>query len=244
MGERQSLARPAKPDVAFDPVREAARAGIRILDRADGGREFILPATRNFPEKRSFSICWLFVTASLVVFAFLFRTFINAFPFPGIVRFFILNHLLYFWGILALIELVLTIAVADMWLRSSRIIAATGQLQTVTRWLFFKRAATVFARDIIEIRIDSATTVNNTVYYDILVLTIGTNPGWLARNFPAKPKPDSCFTENDLKCFNSGGRKLRVATGIEGKGEAGWFAAELRRLLKLDNAAPSPSIGA
>ena len=233
-----------KSDSSLDPVREAAAAGIRILDRADGGREFILPATRNFSEKRSFSICWLLVTAFLAGFSFLFTAIINEFPFPGIVRFFILNHIIYFWGILAVIELVLTIAVADMWLRSSRIVAAAGQLQTVTHWLFFKRAAMVSAQEIIEIRIDPATTVNATVYYDILVLTIGTKPGWLARNFPAEPRPDSSFTQNDLKSFNSGGKKLRVATGIEGKPEAEWFAAELRRLLKLDNAAPSPSIGA
>jgi hypothetical protein len=227
---------------SFDPVREAGYAGIRILDRPDSGREFILPATRNLAEKLPFTLLWLIMTA-VVGFACFFVSAANEFPAPTVIRIFILNHVYYVFGILGLIDLVLTIACVDMWLRSSRVIATAGQLQTVTRWLFFKRAATVSASSILEIRVDPATTINTTVYYDILVLTVGTQPGWIAKNFPARLRSGSSFNENDLKAFNSGGRKLRVATGIEGEAEANWFAAELRRLLKLDNAVPPSNIG-
>ena len=144
MGDQQAAAKsqPAS-DISLDPAREAASAGIRILDRAEGGREFILPATRNFSEKRSFSICWLFVTAFLVGLPF-FQTFINDLPFPGVVRFFLLNHILYFWEFSALIGLVLTIAVVDMWLafghrrgcrqRADRDLSLADSLNAAVHW--------------------------------------------------------------------------------------------------------------
>lgn len=223
----------------FDPLREAAAGGIGVVDRADGGKEFVLPATRNFSEKRSFLVGWVFMTVFLAVFAFFSTSVFNSLPLPAVVQFFLLNHLFYFLGILTLIELALTLAVADMWLRSSRIIALPGQLQTVTHWLFFKRAATIPTDRIIEIKIAGNTSVGDTTYYDIIVLTLGSKPGWIAKNFPVQGKADCSFTERDAKSFNSGGKRLSVATGIKGKAEADWFADELCLALGLDERVPS-----
>lgn len=234
---------PAKPKSDFDPIREAGYAGIKIMDRADGGREFVLPATRNFREKIPFTIFWLGLTAFVAGFAFFFTLAFNALPLPGVVRFFVYNHIYFILGILALFDLAFAIGVADMWLRSSRVVATAGKLQLATHWLFIKRATTVSADKIIEIRVDATGSDNNRIYYDVRVLTVGDKPGWLASLFPAKPHPNSSFSANDLKAFNSGGKRLRVATDIEGEAEAKWFAAELRRLLKLDNAAAPSSIG-
>jgi hypothetical protein len=223
---------------SFDPTREAARARIKIIDRADGGKEFILPAMRNFSEKRSFLVLWFFVTAFLAGLGYI----IHAFPLPGVIGFFILNHVIYFWGFLGLFDLLLTIAVVDMWLRSSRIVARPGQLQTVTHWLFFRRAATISTDRILEIKIADNTSAGPITYYDIMVLTLGTKPGWIAKNFPAQRKPDTSRTENDIRSFNSGGKRLNVATGIKGKAEADWFADELCLALGLDTRTPSPAV--
>lgn len=185
---------------------------------------------------------WLVITGVTAEFTFVSTKFVNEFPLPDVVRFFILNHTWYIIGLFGFIDLMLTIACLDMWLRSSRVIATAGRLRSVTHWLFFKRLVNIPVASIIEIRIDAATTVNNIVYYDIVVLTSGEKPGWLARNFPANPRPNSSFTENDLKSFNTGGKKVHVATGIKGEEVVTWMTGEIRRLLKLDNSIPPTSI--
>ncbi len=228
----------SKPANSFDPRREAAAGGIRIVDRADGGKEFILPALRNFSEKCSFSIGLLFITGFVALFAYLLTSIIKEFP-PGVVQFFILNHIGYAFGFLALIELLMILAVVDMWLRSSRIVATPGRLQSVTHWLFFKRAATVSTDRILEIKIEQKSSAGTDVYYAVVVLTLGTKPGWIAKNFPVRGKPNDSFTERDMRSFNSGGKRLSVATDIKGKAEADWLADELCLALGLDERIPS-----
>lgn len=228
----------SKPADPFDPVRETAAARIEIKERADGGKEFILPATRNFSEKCSFTVGLLFITGFLALFAFFFTSIVREFP-PGVIQFFFLNHVLYALGFLALIELLMILAVADMWLRSSRIIAIPGQLQSVTHWLFFKRAATVSSDRILEIKVEQKSSAGVDVYYAVVVLTLGSKPGWIAKNFPMRGEPNDSFTERDIKSFNSGGKRLSVATDIKGKAEADWLADELCLALGLDERIPS-----
>jgi hypothetical protein len=172
------------------------------------------------------------MTAMLAGFAFVNAQFVNQFPMPGIIRFIVINHTYYILGFLGLFDLVLTLVCADIWLRSSRIIVTPGRLRAVTHWLFFKRSVEIAAANIIEIRVFAATTINETIYYDIVVLSVGEKPGWVAKNFPAQKGPDSSFTDNDLKSFNSGGKKVAVATGIKDKTEADWLASELQRVMK------------
>jgi len=49
---------PAQPPDTFEPLREAALQRIQVIDRPDGGKEFILPALRNFREKIAFTNIW------------------------------------------------------------------------------------------------------------------------------------------------------------------------------------------
>lgn len=216
---------------SFDPVRETARARIKVLDRAGGGKEFLLPALRNFREKIAITFFWVFLTFCLLEFGFFTR--LASQMFPGVIRFFIINHLGYFLLILALFELVLTIAGLDVWLRSSRIVATRGELQVVTHWLFFKRTIRAFASDIIEITASNNTTVNATRYYDLIVRTRGQGKGWLARNFPPKPEASAAFSPADLEVFNTGGRKFAAAANIEGEPEAQWLLGQLRAALGM-----------
>jgi hypothetical protein len=214
---------------SFDPLREAAHSRIKIVERVDGGKEFILPALRNFQEKFSFSIIWLVFAACFVGLLLVNVRFVN--ELPALLRFLVANHAYFFLGILGLIELVLTIACLDMWLRSSRVIALPGELRVTTHWLLFKRTVSISAANIIEIRADNNASVGTDLYFDIVVLAVGNKKGWLATYFPARKKPNSSFSENDLKVFNSGGKKIAVATGIIGQSEADWMIGQLRSAL-------------
>lgn len=213
----------------FDPLHEPAQSRIKIFDRADGGKEFILPALRNFREKISFSIAWLILMACLVEAAFINARIVGGLP--ALIRFFVINHTWFIMGIVGLIQLLLTIACLDMWLRSSRIIATAGELQVVTHWLFFKRTTVISTSKIIEIKANNTASVGADLYYDIVVLTVGEKKSWLAAHFPARRKPGSSFTENDLKVFNTGGKRITAATGIKGRPEAGWLVKELNQAL-------------
>jgi hypothetical protein len=223
----------ATPSIAFDPLQETAQSLIKILDRADGGKEFILPALRNFRAKIFFSIAWLMLTAGFVELVFLNAGIVNDLldKMPAPVRFVVINHTWFYLGIYGLIEFFMTIICLNMWLRSSRIIATTGELRVVTHWLVFKRAAVIPASRIIEIRADNTSSVGADLYYDIVVLTMGEKKSWLATHFPASCKEGSSFTENDLKAFNTGGNRIHAATEIKGQPEANWLVAEMNRAL-------------
>lgn len=218
--------------IPFDPLRATAAARIKIFDRPDGGREFVLPALRNFREKMGMSVFWLIMASCLVGTGFISHR--VAEEFPAIVRFFIINHTWFLMLFFGAIVLLLTIACIDAWLRSSRIIATNRELQVVTRWLFFKRSVAIPTSKIIEIKSANTTTIGTTRYYDIVVLAIGERKSWLAAHFPAKRKEGSSFTENDLKVFNTGGKKFAAATGIEGEPEAEWLLAQLRAALGVN----------
>ena len=211
----------------FDPMREAAQMRIRVIDRTDGGKEFILPALRNFRVKIAFSILRLFFLPGFVLLAFLNVRVVD--ELPGLLRFIVANHTYFFMGILGLIQLLLTYVCLDLWLRSSRVIAVPGELRVVTHWLLFRRTVAVAADKILEITARNTTSVNEDLYYDIVVATVGSKKGWLATYFPATRKAGGAFTENDLKAFNSGGRRIYAATGILGQAEADWMVSEIRK---------------
>jgi len=219
---------PIAPVIPFDPLRETAQARIKILEHAGGGKEFILPALRNFQEKISFSIIWLVMAGLIVAFGFMSSQFTD---WPALIRFFVIDHLYDVLGILGVIQLLLTFACLDMWLRSSRIVAMPGELRVVTHWLFLKKSQIVSVPDIIEARLENNASDGGTLYFDIVVLTAGEKPGWLAKNFPMRTKPGSSFNENAAKSFNSGGKRIVAATNIKGKDEAEWLLAQLRAAL-------------
>ena len=218
------------PSIPFDPVRETARARIKILNRADGGTEFILPALRNFQEKISFSFIWLVMAGCIVAIGFVIAK-LQLYEWPAGVRFFLVNHVYYVMGFLGLIQLLLTCACLDMWLRSSRVILTPEEMRVVTRWLFLKRTRIVPVSNILETRLENNASDGGILYFDIVVLTAGEKPGWLAKNFPMRPNLGSSYSENDVKSFNSGGKRIVAATNIEGKPEAEWLLSQLRAAL-------------
>lgn len=214
------------PTSTFDPVRETARARIKMVERENGGKEFILPAARNFREKMQ-STGFVVLVVAIFVFIVLFaREFISALPFAW-ARFLMANFFFIPVVVFGLVSGVLAIACGDIWLRSSRVIVWRGKLQVVTRWAFVTRKVSVDAEKIIQTKAANNTTINDTHYFDIEVRTLGEKPFWFYYYFP--PKKD--LDEIELKRIRTGGKAIRAMTGIEGKEEAKWILTELRAAL-------------
>ncbi len=220
---------------------EVTDSGIHILDRADGGKEFIVPALRNFRGKIPFSIFLLFLAVVIVGFTYGFFSILEGLPFEGLlfawVHFIVINFLFGILSIPALCVVLLAIICFDLWFRSGRIIAVAGELRVVTHWLFFKWTNVIPTAKIIETKAANNTSVNETRYYDIMVLTEGDGKGWLAALRFATQKPndsDNSFAENDLKVLNTGGKKIRAVTNIIGETEAKWMLGQLRAALGIN----------
>lgn len=145
----------------FDPLRDAAALGIKVVDRAEGGREFILPATRNFSVKFGVTCFWLILTGACC--------FLACVRPDG----FLFLFMLIFYLVFGLFELVFTLICLDLWLRSSRVIATADALTVRTRWLFLTRNRTIPAAEVSEIKIDNTMSAGETLYYDVQILTSG-----------------------------------------------------------------------
>jgi hypothetical protein len=222
---------PHPTSVPLDPLREAAHLRIKVLDLPGGGKEFILPALRNLRMKLTFLVLWAVFAASLPFAIFVLENVASGLP--SWIRWVVVDHGLFALLPLVLIVLVLTLACLDRWLRSSRVIATPGELQVVTHWLLVKRTNRIPASKIIETKIENTTTAGETRYYSLIVLALGDKPGWIARNFPMRPKPGSGSAENNARVFNSGGKRISAATGIEGEAEAQWLLGQLREALGI-----------
>jgi hypothetical protein len=148
-----------KYQIPFDPLHDAAALRIKVVDREDGSREFVLPATRNLQAKLGFSFFWLVLTGVCCLLVRL-KT-------GGLMFLF----LLLFYVVFGLFELLLTFICLDLWLRSSRIIATTGDLKILTHWLLLKRAQTIPAAQISGIKPASTMSAGETLYYDVQVAT-------------------------------------------------------------------------
>jgi hypothetical protein len=218
-----------QPSSAYCNVTQSR---VKILGRADGGKEFISPAMRNFREKLPFTIFLLVLAVVFTVFVSIITDFVGQLPFAW-ARFIAVNFLYFFLGILGLFLLLFGFICFDLWLRSSRAIAVAGELRLVTHWLLLKRTNIIPVSKIIEIKAANNITVNDTSYYDIMVLTEGNGQNWLAAIMNPNGIPDvsDSFTENDRKVLASGGKNIRAITNIIGETEANWILEEMNTAL-------------
>lgn len=221
----QSPASTAPPDFH----RDLAAARIQVTDLPGGGKEFLLPASRNYREKIITTIM-LAVFAGIFTFLILFaRGFLSGLPWAW-ARFLVVNILFYPVAVMGLVSAVFIIICGDTWLRSSRVIAANHELHVETRWLFVRRLEIIPAVKIIRTRAANNTTTNDTKYFDIEIVTTGEKPGWFFKLFP----PTNVKDEIQAQRIRTGGKDLRAMTNIQGEAEAGWILAQLRAALNLN----------
>ena len=185
-----------------------------VIDLPDGTKEFILPALRNFHEKISYSITWLFITGFTVLLGFVASKLVSPSGWIGYVFGFGVNHFYYAFGFLGLIQLVLTIFCLDMWLRSSRIYVVPGELRVITRWLFLKRIRIAPLSKIIELRLEDNANDGAILYFKIVVVTVPEKTG---RRIDTDPE--------------TGGKRIIAATNIRGKDEADRLISEIGKVL-------------
>jgi hypothetical protein len=205
-----------------------ARARIQITNLPGGGKEFLLPATRNFGEKIITTILLAVFAAIFAGLIFFARDFTGALPWAW-ARFLVVNILFYPVAVMGLISAVFVIVCGDTWLRSSRVIASGGELRVETRWLFVRRMEVIPAAKIIRTRAANNTTTNETKYYDIEVVSTGERPGWFFKLFP----PTNVKDEIEAQRIRTGGKKFAAMTSVQGEAEAEWILAQLRAALNL-----------
>jgi hypothetical protein len=219
----------AQPTSSVVPAQATARTKIKIRERADGGKEFIQPATRNFREKMQ-STAFLAVALGIFVgILFMAREFMDGLPYAW-ARFLVANMFFIPVAVFGLCAGVLAIACGDIWLRSNHVVVSGGRLQLLTRWAFVTRKVDVPVEKIIQMKVAHNTTINDASYFGIEVRTTGDNPSWFYRYFPPKKQ----LGEIELKRIQTGGKVIRAMTEIEGYDDADWILSELRSALGIN----------
>ena len=209
---------------------KVTQSRIKIIDRADGGKEFVAPATRNFQEKKGITVVLLIVAIGFAIFVTVAGSFIRDLPFAW-ARFLAANFFFYFFAILTLMLALFGFICVDMWLRSTRVVAIPGELRIVTHWLFIRRTNVIPVSKIIEMTADNNTTADG-ICYDITVLAKRDGKNWLAvilYIFQWPDKPDRPLSENELKLIN--GRKIRAITDINRESDAKLILQQINQAL-------------
>ena len=210
---------------------KVTQSRIKIIDRADGGKEFVAPATRNFQEKKGITVVLLIVAIGFAIFVTVAGSFIRDLPFAW-ARFLAANFLFPFFAVLTLVLALVGFLCVDMWLRSTRVVAIPGELRIVTHWLFIRRTNVIPVSKIIEMTADNNTTADGICYYDITVLAKRDGKNWLAvilYIFQWPDKPDRPLSENELKLIN--GRKIRAITDINRESDAKLILQQINQAL-------------
>ena len=211
--------------------RSVTQSRINIFDRADGGKEFVAPAMRNFQEKKGFAIVLLILVVAFAIFVSVAGSFMSGLPFAW-ARFLAANFFFSFFVILTAPLALVGFLCVDMWLRSTRVIAVSGELRIVTHWLFIRRTNVVPVSKIIDITADNNTTADGICYYDITVLAKRDGKNWLAAILfilQQPDKPERPLSENELKLIYN--KKIRAITDINGESDAKWVLQEINEAL-------------
>ena len=222
---------PGTEQFSQDNRFRVTQSRIKIFDRADGSKEFIAPATRNYQEKKGFIVVLLILAVAFAIFVSVAGSFISELPFAW-ARFLAANFFFYFFAILTLMLALFGFICVDMWLRSTRVVAIPGELRIVTHWLFIRRTNVIPVSKIIEMTADNNTTADGICYYDITVLAKRDGKNWLAvilYIFQWPDKPDRPLSENELKLIN--GRKIRAITDINRESDAKLILQQINQAL-------------
>jgi hypothetical protein len=220
-----------QPQTTSDGLKTFDESGpgrILIVERIDGGRDFTLPAARNFKGI-------MFATFMLAVFAFAFvfllqfaGEFMSRLPWPW-ARFIAANIFLYPIVITGVITALVIYICGDAWLRASRVIATANELRIETRWWFVKRLTIIPVEKIIRTRTANNTTINDTHYYDIEMVSTGEKPSLFFKLFP----PTNIKDEVEAQRIRTGGKSIRILTNIQGQPAAEKVLSQLREALKI-----------
>ena len=192
------------------PVEELRRdehSKIQVNDGPDG-REFYFPAARN-PGTA------LFITLFMLVF--------NGVAFVT----FHLHAPMLFPFAFGLVGILMLFGTFNLWFKSSRVTIDSIGVRVTKRWLLLSRSRTFTARDIVRLDAKSGMTSGSTVYYDLKLLTKGSEDSFAA----AKERFQQTGQRPPLKFNISSPGGFTLASGIASAPEANWLVQEMTRAL-------------
>jgi uncharacterized membrane protein len=161
----------AQYQMSLDEIRQLIHSHIRVNDRADGGREFIFPATRN-PGFASGATAFLLIWTAVIAFL-IWKQAPPIFPL-----------------VFGVIDLLMGIFTFDLWFRRSRVVATPAQVQIETAWLGIKKQNTLKVSEVANIATDVGATAGHTAYYDLKIRTRDGRELTAAKNLGSKPEAD------------------------------------------------------
>jgi hypothetical protein len=160
----------AQYQMPLDEVRKQIRSKIQVNELPDG-REFIFPAARNPGFLAGATVIWLIWTSVIVLLIF--------------------NHAPPLLPLVAgAADLLMTIFLVNLWLHSSHVAIAAGQVKIETSWFSFKKQRTLKATDVANFAAEIGANVGHTAYYDLKVRTRAGQEFTVAKHLRNKPEAD------------------------------------------------------
>ena len=190
-----------------EDLRRDEHSKIQVNDGPDG-REFYFPAARN-PGTA------LFITLFMLVF--------NGVAFVT----FHLHAPMLFPFVFGLVGILMLFGTFNLWFKSSRVTIDSIGVRVTKRWLLLSRSRSFVAGDIVRLETKSGMTSGSTVYYDLKLLTKGSEDSFAA----AKERFQQTGQRPPLKFNISSPGGFTLASGIASAPEANWLVQEMTRAL-------------
>jgi hypothetical protein len=167
-------AAPADPTLAWqltlDEVRQAIHSRIQVTDRADG-REIDFPAGRNPGFAAGAGVIWLIWT--------------------GIILLMLGKHApLVFPLVFAALDALMSIFLADLWLRHSWLRVTPERVTLRTNWLTYKKETVLAAADVASLKADPGAMAGHATYYDLKLRLRDGREIIAAKHLSHKPEAD------------------------------------------------------
>ncbi len=167
---------PAAPDpslpwqLTLDQIRQEIQSRITVNDTAEG-RELIFPAGRNPGFASGAAMLWVVWTVAVVA--------MICFRAP-----------LVFPLVFAAVDALMSIFVADLWFRRSRVLVTPTQVKLLTAWLMLKKEQVIPVADVATLKAEIGATAGHAVYYDLKIKTRSGQEYVAAKNLSHKPEAD------------------------------------------------------
>ena len=172
--EPAPAAAPADPTLAWqltlDEVRQAIHSRIQVTDRADG-REIDFPAGRNPGFAAGAGVIWLIWTGIIIL--MLCKQAPMIFPL-----------------VFAALDALMSIFLADLWLRRSWVRVTPAQVTLRTSWLTYKKETVLAAADVASLKADLGAMAGHATYYDLKLRLRDGREIIAAKHLSHKPEAD------------------------------------------------------
>jgi hypothetical protein len=156
--------------MTLDEVRKEIHSRIQVVEQGDG-REFIFPAGRNPGFASIVAALWLIWTVAVIVMV-------------------CWHAPLLFPLIFAVIDVLMSIFMFDLWLRRNRVLVTPAQIKIQTNWLAYKKETVLAVAEVANLKADVGATAGHAVYYDLKIRTRDGRDFLAAKYLSHKPEAD------------------------------------------------------